>query len=359
MRLGINGRFLAADATGVQRFAFEVTRRLASRPGVTVFLPRRVSWPSDVPPPERISRGAGSGPLWEQLELPRRARAEHMSVVLHPASSAPLVGGPHVVVLHDVIPLARPADFTLGYRMWTSVAHVRAARRAAAVVTVSDWSAEEIARRCGIPRGKVAVVQQAPGPLDAPATASQVQEVRRRLHLGDRYLLAVVGRDPRKGASFLEQLWARRPAGDARPELVLVGRDAGRVHRAAPHRGTDGIRRVSDVTDADLRALYTGAVGLLHPSAAEGFGRPPLEALACGTRVIAAPYGPARAVLGAAAELVELDSARWRAAIDDLLAEPSAIRANRIARGRAWAARFDWDQTADRIWAVCMAASTA
>jgi alpha-1,3-rhamnosyl/mannosyltransferase len=279
-----------------------------------------------------------------------------MSVVLHPASSAPLVGGPHVVVLHDVIPLARPGDFTLGYRIWTSVAHVRAAKRAAAVVTVSDWSAEEIARRCGIPRAKLSVVQQAPGPLDTPATPGEVRAVRRRLHLSDGYMLAVVGRDPRKGAAFLEQLWAHWPAAEARPELVLVGRAAGSVHRRGPGGEKDGVRRVGDVIDADLRALYTGAVGLLHPSAAEGFGRPPLEALACGTRVIAAPYAAARSALGGAAELVELDPARWRVAISGLLAEAPAIRTDRIARGRAWAARFDWELAVDRIWSVCVGA---
>jgi glycosyltransferase involved in cell wall biosynthesis len=357
MRLGINGRFLAAPSTGVQRFALEVTRRLASRPDVTVYLPRAVEWPGALTAPLRISRGSLSGPLWEQLELPGRARSEGMSVVLHPASAAPLVGGPHVVVLHDVLPLARPGDFTLRYRVWMSLAHVRAAQRAQAVVTVSDWSAQEIVRRCGIPRERVSVVEQAPSPLDAPASPAEVQVMRARYGLRERYVLAVVGADPRKGAAFLERMWSEWTAADARPDLVLVGRRAGSAHRSASREGTvAGVRRVGDVSDADLRALYTGAAALLHPSEAEGFGRPPLEALACGTRVIAAPYGPARSVLGTAADFLELDPALWRVAITTLLRESSEVRADRIARGRAWAARFDWDRTVDRIWSVCEAA---
>jgi glycosyltransferase involved in cell wall biosynthesis len=357
MRLGINGRFLAAPATGVQRFALEVTRRMASRSGVTVYLPRGVDWPAALPTPLRVAHGSLPGQLWEQFELPRRARSDHMSVVLHPASAAPLVGGPHVVVLHDVLPLSRPEDFTLRYRVWTSMAHVRAARRAAAVVTVSDWSAQEIIRWCRIPRERVSVVEQAPGPLDAPASSAEVQAMRARHGLRERYVLAVVGADPRKGAAFLEGMWAGWPAAYTRPELVLVGRRAGSAHRAAPGRGTmAGVCRLGDVTDAELRALYTGAVALVHPSQAEGFGRPPLEALACGTRVLAAPYGPARAVLGTAADFLELDAERWRVAVTDLLQESSVIRADRIARGRAWAARFDWDRTVDRVWAVCESA---
>jgi glycosyltransferase involved in cell wall biosynthesis len=360
MRLGINGRFLAAPSTGVQRFALEVTRRLASRRGVTVFLPRGVEWPRDLLAPLRVSRGSLGGPVWEQLELPRRARSEDMSVVLHPASSAPLVGGPHVVVLHDVLPLARPDDFTLRYRVWTSWTHVRAAKRAAAVVTVSDWSAQEIARRCGIPRGRVSVVEQAPGPLDAPASPAEVQAMRARRGLREPYVVAVVGSDPRKGATFLERTWSEWPVSDPRPALVLVGRNAGSVHRAAPHDHTvAGVHRAGAVQDAELRALYTGAAALLHPSEAEGFGRPPLEALACGTRVLAAPYGPARSVLGTAADYVERDAAGWRAAIANVLREPSEVRAERIARGRAWAARFDWNRTVDRIWAVCESAATS
>jgi glycosyltransferase involved in cell wall biosynthesis len=357
MRLGINGRFLAADRTGVQRFALEVTRRLVSRPDVTLLLPRGAEWPSDLPPPPRVSRGAVDGPLWEQLELPRQARAEGTSVVLNPASSAPLFGGPHVLVLHDVMPLARPSDFTWKYRAWTSIAHVRAARRAAAVVTVSEWSAQEIARRCGIPRGRISVVEQAPGPPDAPATPEEIAAVRRCLQLPERYVVAVVGHDPRKGAAFLEQTWAEWPESDAPPPLVMVGRRAGRVHRSASRNvAPAGVRHIGEVSDAQLRALYTGAVALVHPSAAEGFGRPPLEALACGTRVLAAPYGAARAVLGSAADFVELEADRWRAAVAATLAEPRTLRADRVAHGRAWAARFDWERTVDRIWSVCMAA---
>jgi glycosyltransferase involved in cell wall biosynthesis len=357
MRLGINGRFLLAEPTGVQRFAMEVTRRLAARPDVTVFLPMGAAWPHDLPAPARTCHGRLAGRAWEQLELPHQARGERMSALLHPANASPVLGGPHVVVLHDVIPLTRPADFTLAYRMWMSWTHVRAARRAAAVVTVSDWSAGEIARTCGIPRGKLWVVEQGPGPFDSPATSAEVAGVRARHRLPERYVLAVGGEDPRKGAAFLEKIWAAWPDARARPELVVVGRRVEAVHRRTRGREGTGVRRLGRVSDADLRALYTGAVALLHPSEAEGFGRPPLEALACGTRVIAAPYGPARAVLGTAADLIERDPVRWRDAVEALLVESHAARTRRIADGRAWAARFDWERAVDRLWSVCMAAS--
>ena len=355
MRLGVNGRFLAAPVTGVQRFAREVVRRLASRPEVTLMLPRGVGPPSDLAP-ERVSRGTLSGPLWEQIELPRRAHTEGVSVLLHPANSAPLVGGPHVVVLHDLIPLARPHDYTRTYRGWVRLAHARAARHAAAVVTVSDWSAYEIARLGRIPAERISVVPQAPGPLDAPAAPRDVDALRGRLGLHGRYFVALVGADPRKGEAFLRRVWSSWPQNERPPELILVGRKAGGVHRqrgGAP--GASWMRRLGAVTDPDLRALYTGAVALLHPAEAEGFGRPPLEALACGTRVVAAPYGSARGALGSAADLVELHPDAWRRAIAGLLVEPSALRTARIDVGRAWATRFSWDDTADRIWAVCAA----
>lgn len=356
MTLGVNGRFLTAPATGVQRVAREVLRRLPGKADVTLFLPREAPEPRDLPPC-RTDRGILGGRLWEQVELPARARRAGVSVVLHLANAAPLVGGPHVVVLHDLIPLDRPGDFRSAYRAWVAVAHVQAARRAAAVVTGSDWSADRIARHCGIRREDVHVVRQGAGPLDAPAAAAAVAEVRSRFGLGERYLLAVLGSDPRKGADFLKRVWAALPAA---PTLALVGRDAGSVHRRREESAdVAGVRDLGPVSDDDLRALYTGAIALLHPSEAEGFGRPPLEALACGTRAIVAPYGPAREVLGTAADLVELEPAAWLDAVRAVLVEPEAVRSTRIAAGRAWARRFDWDHTVDEILAVCTAIARA
>lgn len=353
MRLGVNARFLGARPTGVQRFARELVRALAGAAEPTLLVPRGIDAAENLPAGLPVVAGALPGPVWEQVELPRAARRAGVDVVLHPASSAPCWGGPHVVVLHDVLPLVRPDDFTRRYRLWARIAHVAAARRAAAVVTVSEWSADRIAEHAGIPRARITVVPQGAGPLDRPATPERVAEARRRHRLDEPYFLAVTGGDPRKGAAFLEEVWAGWADAD-RPRLVLVGGAHAHVHRArTPRPDGPGVRRLGHVPDEDLRALYTGAIALLHAAPAEGFGRPPLEALACGTRVVVAPYGPAREVLGDHAAVVPLEADRWRACLARLLCEPADERAERVRSGMRHAERFDWAVAARTILDVC------
>lgn len=352
MRLGVNGRFLAARPTGVQRFAREIFRRLCRRAEVTLFLPAGIEPDDRVPGFVRSVKGRLPGPVWEQLELPVAARRAGVEALLHPANAAPIIGGPHVVVLHDVLPLIRPADFKPPYRAWVRVAHFEAARRAAAVATVSAWSADHIAERLAVPRERIVVVRQGAGPLDRPASHDQVDAVRREYGIGGTYFVTVAGGDSRKGAAFLEEVWT---AGERPPsDLVIVGGAYRAVHRGASvGTAQASVRRIGHVPDEHLRALYTGSVALLHPSAAEGFGRPPLEALACGTRVVVSPYGPAREVVGNAADIVLLDVGAWRTALREVLSEDADARLARIALGARHAAAFSWDEAAEAVLDMC------
>lgn len=108
--------------------------------------------------------------------------------------------------------------------------------------------------------------------------------------------------------------------------VVVGGRRPGRVW-ADPPELPEGAPVVSlgPVDDGTLQALYTGSAVLGHPALAEGFGRPPLEAMACGAPVLAALYGPAQEVLGDAAEIVPLDIDAWMATLEGLLTEPADL----------------------------------
>lgn len=358
MRIGYNGRFLAASPGGVQRFALEVLRRAVPRAEVTLFVPRGVRPPEWLAAAARIVEGTLSGPAWEQLELPGRARRAGVDVVLHPANAAPLWGGPNVVVLHDLAPLNDPESFRLAYRLWARVAHARAAMRAERVVTVSNWSKGEIVRRLGLSADRVTVVRQGAAPLDAPATPEAVDAVRRARGLPSRYFLATTGGDPRKGEAFLREVWRGWPAGTA-PQLAIVGNHYDRVHANGGRPEEDSVRVLGYVPDEELRALYTGAAALVYPSRLEGFGRPPVEALACGTRVMTTPYGPASEMLGGVCDLVPPDADSWRTALTSLLDEANEVRASRVAEGRRFAAAFDWQEAVCTLLDVCRDAAGA
>ena len=293
MKIAVNGRFLAAVQTGVQRFALEITRRLL--PGVA-------------------------------LEAPVHHLRAGADVCLSLANAVPASGGPHAVVLHDSIVFDHPEWYGARYGLWHRRVLLPAARRAAGVGTLSKDAAESLARLLGRPAQDIVVISQGASPLDAPAPDAAVAVMRRRLRIEGPYLLALGAGDPRKNVPFLEDVMARWPAseGASPPALVVVGDASARVFAGAvPRRGPvqPRVLRVGRVDDETLRALYTGAVAFCFPSLAEGFGRPPLEALGCGAPVVAAPYGPAREVLRYAAEILPLETGAWLAALERLVRE--------------------------------------
>ena len=353
MRLGINGRFYRAPITGVQRFAREVTDRLAALADVTLLLPRGVEAPHELP--ARIVRGHLKGHVWEQLELSARARAAACDVTLHLSGTAPVHRGPHVVVIHDVLPLTHPHWFSRRFARWYATVLPPAVRNAAAVVTVSAWSRDEIVRVLGRRHG-LTIVTQGIAPFDRPASDDEVQTVRERFGLPDRWLLAVGRRDPRKNHAFLAAVLDElRRRGHVLP-LVVVGDAAIRVHGRQPGIEGPGVFTPGHVSDDELRCLYTGAMALCFPSLGEGFGRPPLEAAACGTPSIVSDL-PAVTDNGRNAGLaLPLDPAAWADAIL-ALERDNALRAQTLQHAKSRTSGMSWNDCAMQILEACMAAA--
>lgn len=372
MKIGVNGRFLVARPTGVQRVARELVGRLADRADVTLHVPRGCVVPEDLRARTRVRRGALRGPLWEQLELPLRARAG--GIELDPANAGPLLGGRRVLLLHDVLPLTHDDAYTPAFRRWFRHVVGRAARRAALVVLFSEWGRDEAIRHLGLKRDRTAVIGQGVEPFDAPADPADVRRTLARFGIEGPFILAPGTGDPRKGGAFLRTVvegLGEPPAGAPRPTLVLVGAPYGHVHAPADgqaHAGAEvraevppagpapdgrpAIRTLGHVSDDELRALYSAARVFCFPSAAEGFGRPPLEAMACGAPVLAGDYGAAPEVLEGAATLLPRDPARWRSALRAFLYD-DALAARAAQAGRRHAAGFRWDAAADRLLALC------
>ncbi len=334
MKIGVNGRFRAARLAGVQRVAHELTRELAQRAETVLLLP------ADAPEPEwfggAIARGAKRGHIFEQIELNTLARAAGCDVVLHPANTAPVNGGPHIVIAHDVLPLTNPEWFTRKYVWWQRQVVRRALRNAAHVCTCTMWSAEQISVSCGIPAERISVIPQGIEPFSAPASDRDVTATLAQLGIERPYVLATGWGDPRKNIAFLlPVIAALRASVDV--TLVVLGAHQPRVHRAAHLDLPRWVRRVPGVSDEQLRALYTGALALCFPSLAEGYGRPPLEALACGTQALVADYAAAREVLGAAMELLPLDVALWTDRLLALLRHDAApAHAEDVVVGMSW-----------------------
>jgi glycosyltransferase involved in cell wall biosynthesis len=360
MRIAVNGRFLAAVQTGVQRFALEITRRLLSEADLVLLLPREVEALGELGTAERVE-GRLKGHAWEQVELPDMVRRAGAEVCLNLANAVPAAGGPHVVVLHDSIVFDHPEWFGARYALWHRRVLLPAARRAAAVGSLSRDAADRVARVLARPADEVVVIPQGAAPFDHPAGDGAVAQVRRRYRIEGPYVLALGAGDPRKNVGFVEELIGHWPTddGSAPPALVIVGDPSARVFAAsAPRNRSHGsVLRVGRVDDETLRALYTGAAAFCFPSLAEGFGRPPLEALACGAPVLAAPYGPAREVLRYAADILPLERDPWLAALRRLVQEgPPAAFAE---KARAVVDAHRWEDGVQATLELCARAARA
>jgi len=301
--------------------------------------------------PGRAARGLWKTVGWPPFDsLAGRADCFHFPNFILP----PLRRGPAVVTIHDVSFLrfpdcAEPANLAfLKARIADTV------RRAAAIITDSEFSAQEITSLLNVPSERVFAIHLGIEPEFRDPGPAAVAGLRARLGLDRPYLLAVGTIEPRKNLPLLISAFERLNDLDA--DLVLAGAPGWRTDgiferiRSSPRAAR--IRHLNYVPDADLPALYAGAACLAQPSLYEGFGFPPLEAMACGTPVVASTGGSLPEVLGQAAEIVAAaDPEAWAARLRTVLAD-SALRARLITAGREQAARYRWEDTARRTWAV-------
>jgi glycosyltransferase involved in cell wall biosynthesis len=267
----------------------------------------------------------------------------------------PLRRGKAVVTIHDVSFLRFPSFAEDRNRRYLERTVPRTVARADAILTISRFSASEITALLGVDPARVHAVPLAVAPHMQPATPAEIGSLRHKLGLERPYLLSVGTLEPRKNIPFLVEVFERL-AGGYDGDLVLAGAAGWKVEpileRIRRSPVASRIRRLHFVADADLPALYSGADQFLCASHYEGFGFPPLEAMACGTPVVSSPGGSLREVLGEAALLLEpQDSALWRDRIAERLADPAG-RPALAAAGIARAALYSWPETARLTWDV-------
>jgi glycosyltransferase involved in cell wall biosynthesis len=352
MNVGLNARFLRAPVTGVQRFGHELLHHLPAHARLTLFVPAGTARPSgfDGDFVEGISRGH----VWEQLELASHVRRSDCQVMIHPSNTLPLAAHCSVVIVHDpLVPLSNPEWFSRRYVAWQRHVILRAIRRATRVLTVSEWSRVHLARQLGVSSRDVGVVSQGMAPFDQPAPSDEVRRVRLQYKLPDRYLLAFGGRDPRKNIRFMESVLDALARRGQKQQLIVIGDAMNRVHRPDSNviERAD-IRLLGHLGASDTHALLTGASVLCFPSLCESFGRPPLEALCCGTPAVVAPYPAASEVLTPADWIRPLEPDLWAVAISQLLTNPDS-RSKALRAGASLRVRFTWSTATSAVMQAC------
>ena len=332
-RIAIDARAAARpELGGVERWARELAARLpALRPGAYEVL---------APPPRLVHR---AGHAWEQLVLP--LRAARAGALLCPANLGPLAFPRNVVVIHDAAALRRPEWYSPAYAAWQRRVLPALARRALHVVTVSEFSRGELTELLRLPPERVSVIAGGVDPAFTPQ--ADAERARAALGLTRPYVLCVASQTARKNLAALVP--AARALAAEGIEVVVAG---GHRPQFAREAGLEAMRHVGAVPDALLPGLYAGAEAFALPSLYEGFGLPVLEAMACGTPVIAADATALPDTAGGAARLAAPEAVSE--AVCEVVRSP-AERERLRAAGLARAAPFTWHRTASEVDALLSA----
>ncbi len=293
--------------------------------------------------------------VWDQWTLPKLVRRTSPTILHCPVNLAPLRQRcPTIVTVHDTVMLHERGEATLTEFLYLRRFLPPALRRAHAILTVSEFSAADIAREVGISSKRIIVTY--PG-VDRDPDSRSVSALPPEIGIEPGYVFHLGATDPRKNTSELLESYSEL-IGDhpEAPPLVVAGlQPEGQValKRRAEELGVPTrVRILGYVSDETLRALYDNARVFCYPSRWEGFGFPALEAMRAGCPVIAADSTSIPEVVGDAALLVAPnDREAWARAIARALASES-LRIELRERGFRRVEAFRWDRSAERTFAV-------
>src|SRR5499426_1250684 len=366
MRIGIDAHAIGARQGGNETYIANLIKSLAEIDGdnlYTIYLANAgaaAQWRESfttryknfsvrlLPPPTPLVRV----PVYLTYELFRRPVD-----VLHVQYTAPpFCRMPVVVTIHDLAFERMPETFTRRGSFQLKLTVRRTAKKAARIATVSEYSRQDLLSVYKLPPENVVVTYNGVEShfTPRPLTPTETEEIRGRFGIARDFLLAVGSLQPRKNLVRLIRAYAklRNERADFTPQLVIVGRRLWLTHEifdeVKRHRWADDVILTGYVADADLPALYRAAKAFVYPSLFEGFGLPPLEAMACGTPVVTSDISSLPEIAGDAALLIDPNDERALANALIEIMNNDRLRAELRVKGIAQAKKFTWRDAAEK-----------
>ena len=360
MRVGLDGYPLSEPLTGVGHYTLELSRALAQKfPSCQFELVSPKPFAGTVVEDNQLpnltfvtAKSSSIRGHWWSIGLPLYAKKAGFDLFHGTNFELPLWNNRRsVLTIHDLSTLLYPE---LHRQPLVRRARVRlplAAKMARAIITPTAAVKREVCDRLKIKPEKIAPIHEAPRSFFRPVTAGESFAVRERLGIKDEFLLFVGTLEPRKNLLTLLKALAQIARDTLlRPQLVIAGGEGWLMSETEGFVNSSGVAEqllfTGYLQDAELRALYSSCRAFIYPSIYEGFGLPPLEAMACGAPVIASKIGALQEVLGDAAVLIDpLDARSLAQAIIESWGSEHR-RAELKQAGTKRAAKFTWDETA-------------
>jgi glycosyltransferase involved in cell wall biosynthesis len=357
MRIGIDGMALAQPRTGVGTYTFELAQALASATPQDEFqlispLPFASPVLAETPPANLqliYSRPNVLQRRWWTIGLPSYLRNHPLDLFHGTNYEAPLRGScPAVITIHDLSLLLHSSTHEARAVRRARLLLPLMARVAKAIITPSEQIKSEVCEHLRILPDKVFATPLAPRSIFKPASRAETAATRRRLGIGDDFLLFVGTVEPRKNLSTLikafEEVFRTT---DLRPQLVVAGQVGWKsdelLSQLERSPAREHIKQIGFVSDEDLRALYSSCSAFVYPSIYEGFGLPPLEAMACGAPVVASRVPSTNESV---ARVTSATDYRDLAQIVVELLSDQQLRRSLSERGLKHARGFSWARTA-------------
>lgn len=351
----INGRFLSQKITGVQRYAIQLVKALDSlldnniinrnKYEFKILLPNNVKSNINLKCINITKIGYLKGHAWEQIELPLYTAG---NLLINLCNTGPIMKENQITCIHDAAVFANPKNFSFAFRTWYKILFRTISKKAKKITTVSKFSKDELRRYLNVSPERIIVIYEGKEQI---INLEPNYDIITNNNLKEKaYILAVSSINPNK--NFISIVKALNLLNNIDFKIVIAGSTNSNVFNKYEITKSENVKYLGYIDDSELKALYENAACFVFPSFYEGFGLPPLEAMACGCPVIVSNVASLPEVCGDAALYCDPYSPEDIADKIKMLIENPSLQEELRQKGLERAKLFTWEKCAEETMAV-------